>query len=209
MHQPSRDCVSFQSSWIVFFGTPDAREHWSFRRMKRGLTIRNMIHYRGSQKLGLATSMTRTQYPHNFTVPFVPISSTSDNGRGAFDGNLLGNGEGTPSDVRVDHELPHLFAGHALRDIRQDLMKVLDFCFTPSLSNDTSIFLQASEFEVAHKGGQPDEGSSRRCGWQLLEVTEEDKVHWSEAVRAFAVLASITCPAQNFSDALKARLVLH
>ena len=60
MLQPSRGCVSFQSSWIVFFGTPDAREHWSFRRMKRGLTVRNMIHYRGSQKLGVAKSMTHT-----------------------------------------------------------------------------------------------------------------------------------------------------
>ena len=168
-----------------------------------------MIPYHGAQELGGAEVMTRTQYPHNFAVPFVPISSASDNGRRAFDGNLLGNSEGTPSDVRVDHELSDLFAGHALRNIRQDLVKVLDFCFTPGLSNDTSIFLQASEFEVTHKGGQPDEGSSRRCGWQLLEVTEEDKVHWSEAVCAFAVLANITCPAQNFSDALKARLVLH
>ena len=99
-------------------------------------------------------------YPDNFAVPPVPISSPSHDGRGAFDGNLLGNGEVASSDVGVDYEFSYFLAGLTFRDIRQDLMEVLDLCFTPRLSNDASILVEASEFEVACEGGQPDKGRS-------------------------------------------------
>ena len=102
----------------------------------------------------------KKRYPDNFAVPLVPISSPSHDGRGAFDGNLLGNGEVAPSDVRADYEFSHFLAGLTFGDIRQDLMEVLDLCFAPRLSNDTSILVEAAEFEVACKGGQPNKGRS-------------------------------------------------
>ena len=102
----------------------------------------------------------KKRYPDNFAVPLVPISSLSYDGRGAFDGNFLGNGEVASSDVRVDYEFSYSLASLTFRDIRQDLMEVLDLCFTPRLSNDASILVEASEFEVACEGGQPDKGRS-------------------------------------------------
>ena len=103
--------------------------------------------------------------PHHRSIPLVPVSSTGEDCRAAFEGYVVGRSNLVATHVSSDHEVTHFVAGDTVRYIRQDCVEAIQLCTAGLVLNNAPVFPETSEIEMLCHKRVNNEGRSRTCRW--------------------------------------------